>query len=223
VDFCLVPPIVAGFATMNGAAKRPAGGATEVPGEVSRPFAADRRGFVVSEGAAAVILASPEFARVHGLGPRIELAGFGQTSDAHHFVAPHLPTVERAMRLAIEDAGLRPADIDALNAHATSTKAGDAVEAEAIRNVFGAAPPPVTANKSLIGHPMGAASAVETVLAMEGMLRGELLPTINHQPDPALGLSSLVTDVRALEQRHVLKNAFGFGGCNACLVLRRVS
>lgn len=223
VDFCLVPPIVAGFATMNGAAKRPAGGSTEQPGQVSRPFSADRRGFVVSEGAAAIVLATPEFVRAHGLRARLELSGYGQTSDAHHFVAPHLPTVERAMRLAIEAAGLQPADIDAVNAHATSTKAGDAVEAEALGNVFGLEPPPVTANKSLIGHPMGAASAIETVLAMEGLLRGELLPTINHVPDPELGLTSLVTAARPHAQRHVLKNAFGFGGCNACLVLSRLA
>lgn len=223
VDFCLVPPIVAGFATMNGAAKRPAGGHTERPEEVSRPFSADRRGFVVSEGAAAVVLATPEFARAHGLAARIELRGFGQTSDAHHFVAPHLPTVERAMRLAIADAGLAPGDIDSINAHATSTRAGDAVEAEAIRNVFGPDAPPVTANKSLMGHPMGAASAIESVLAIEGLLRGELLPTCNSVPDEALGLASLVTEARAHEQRYVLKNAFGFGGCNACLVLGRLS
>ncbi|HOX43764.1 MAG TPA: beta-ketoacyl-[acyl-carrier-protein] synthase family protein [Myxococcota bacterium] len=222
VDFCLVEPIVAGFATMNGAAKRPAGGASEDPARVSRPFSVDRRGFVVSEGAAALVLASADFARAHGLHPRVELAGYGQTSDAHHFVAPHLPTVERAMRLAIESAGLAPGDIDAVNAHATSTKAGDAVEAEALRAVFGARPPPVTANKSLLGHAMGAASAIETVLAVEGLLRGELPPTLNHTPDPELGLVSLVEQARPHPQRHVLKNAFGFGGCNACLVLGRL-
>jgi len=222
VDFCLVEPIVAGFATMNGAAKRQAPGATEEPARVSRPFSLERRGFVVSEGAAAMVLASAEFARAHGLRARVELAGYGQTSDAHHFVAPHLPTVERAMRLAIADAGLAPGDIDAVNAHATSTRAGDAVEAEAIRNVFGAAAPPVTALKSLLGHAMGAASAVETVLAVEGLVRGELPPTLNHVPDPGCALPDLVTAPRRVEQRHVLKNAFGFGGCNACLVLGRL-
>ncbi len=222
VDFPLVEPIVAGFATMNGAYKTRPGESPE-PAAVSRPFSADRRGFVVSEGAAAFVLATAEFAAAHGLQPDLELAGWAMTSDAHHFVAPHRPSVARCMALAIAHAGVAPAAIDAVNAHATSTKVGDRIEVEALRDVFGQRLPPVTANKSLVGHCMGAASAIETVLAAAGLLRGELPPTINQRPDAELGLDSLVVERRSLQQRTVLKNAFGFGGCNACLVLRRVA
>ncbi len=222
VDFPLVEPIVAGFATMNGAYKTKPGEAVD-PAMVSRPFSADRRGFVVSEGAAALILASPEFAAAHGLAPVAELAGWAMTSDASHFVAPNRPTVARCMAQAIERAGLSPSDVDSINAHATSTKVGDKVEVEALGDVFGEHIPPVTANKSLIGHCMGASSAIETVLAIEAMRAGKLPPTLNHRPDPELALASLVVEPTTLTSRVVLKNSFGFGGCNACLVLRAMA
>ncbi len=222
VDFPLVEPIVAGFATMNGAYKtKPE--KPEFPERVSRPFSVDRRGFVVSEGAACIILATREFARAHGLRPRLELAGWAMTSDAHHFVAPNRATVFRCMAQAIEHAGIATEDIDAVNAHAASTKVGDAVEVEALEEVFGQELPPVTANKSLIGHCMGASSAIESVLAMECLLRDELPPTINHTPDPALEIDCCAAGRRDHEQHFVLKNAFGFGGCNACLVLRKMA
>jgi 3-oxoacyl-[acyl-carrier-protein] synthase II len=127
------------------------------------------------------------------------------------------------MREAIARAGLAAGDIDAVNAHAASTKVGDQVEADTLREVFSGRPPPVSANKSLIGHAMGASSALELVLAMEGMRRGVLLPTINYTPDPQIALDCVPEGARALQQEFVLKNAFGFGGCNACAVLRRVA
>ena len=222
VDFPLVEPIVAGFATMNGAYKTKPGEQVD-PAAVSRPFSADRRGFVVSEGAAALILASPGFAAAHGLAPVAELAGWGMTSDAAHFVAPNRATVARCMATAIEHAGFAPGDIQAVNAHATSTKVGDKVEVESLGDVFGPKLPPVTANKSLIGHCMGASSAIESVLAIEAMRAGKQPPTINHTPDDDLGLSSLVVEPRALDCQLTLKNSFGFGGCNACLVLRAMA
>ncbi len=221
VDFPLVEPIVAGFATMGGAYVPAEGAAAEAPPAASRPFSPGRRGFVVAEGAACTILTTPEFARLHGLAQDIELAGWAMTSDAHHFVAPHLPTVARCMAGAIADAGLRPADVAAVNAHAASTRAGDRVEAEALRQVFCDRVPPVTANKSLIGHAMGASSAIETVWAIQAMRGGRLPPTLNYRPDPELGLDCLSSDPCILDQPVVLKNAFGFGGCNTCLVLRR--
>jgi 3-oxoacyl-[acyl-carrier-protein] synthase II len=149
------------------------------------------------------------------------MAGWAMTSDAHHFVAPNLETVRRCIAESLADAGLRASDIDAVNAHGTSTKVGDKVEWEALRDVFGARIPPVSANKSQTGHAMGASSAIEIVLAMEGMHKGELLPTINYLPDPEIPLDCVSDGLRKLEQEYVLKNAFGFGGCNACLVLRR--
>ena len=220
VDCALAEPIVAGFATMNGA-YTPRQGQDEPPAGASRPFSLNRRGFVISEGAGAIIIATREFARTHGLPYAVELAGWSMTSDAHHFVMPFMETVRRCMSQAISDAGLAPCDIDAVNAHATSTRAGDKVEFDALTAVFGERPPPVSANKSQTGHAMGASSAIETILALRGMEEGMILPTINHQPDPEIPLDCVAEGARRLAQRHVLKNAFGFGGCNACAVFRR--
>ena len=178
---------------------------------------------MVSEGAAALVLASREFTQAHGLTAHAELVGVGMTSDAYHFVAPHGPTVTAAMQQAVRSAGLLPEDVGVVNAHAASTKAGDATEVEALHQVFGDAVPPVTANKSQLGHAMGGASAIEAVLCIIGLQRGAVLPTINHQPDPDSALPDLVTETRALPHEHVLSNAFGFGGCNCCLLLRGVS
>lgn len=221
-DFALVEPIVAGFSTMNGTYAPKPGQPVEAPAAASRPFSKNRRGFVISEGAGAVIIATPEFARRHGLDYQIELAGWGMTSDAYHIVAPYFETVRRCMEEAIQDAGVAPQDIAAVNAHAASTRVGDLVESQALEAVFGTALPPVSANKSLIGHTMGAASVVESILAMHGMSHDLLLPTINHRPDPEIPLDCVAEGSRSLSQEFVLKNAFGFGGCNACAVFRRV-
>ncbi|MGP8154718.1 MAG: beta-ketoacyl-[acyl-carrier-protein] synthase family protein [Smithella sp.] len=222
VDFPLVEPIVAGFATMNGAYRPKEGQPQEPPEKTSRPFSVNRRGFVVSEGAGCIILATEEFAKAHGLKPKIEMAGWSMTSDASHFVSPNLKTVQRCIEETIAHAGLQPADIDAVNAHATSTKIGDKVEADALRNIFGNNVPPVSANKSQLGHAMGASSAIEAILAMEGMIKETLLPTINYIPDPEIEIDCVAEGARKLKQEFVLKNAFGFGGCNSCLILRRL-
>jgi 3-oxoacyl-[acyl-carrier-protein] synthase II len=221
VDFPLVEPIVAGFATMNGAYRPKEGQPEEPPEKTSRPFSIHRRGFVVSEGAGCIILATDEFAKAHGLKPKIEMAGWAMTSDAGHFVSPRLETVQRCIEETIANAGLRPDDIDAINAHATSTKVGDKVEADALSNIFGKNVPPVSANKSQVGHAMGASSAIEAILAMEGMINETLLPTINYVPDPEIAIDCVAEGARKLPQEFVLKNAFGFGGCNSCVVLRR--
>jgi 3-oxoacyl-[acyl-carrier-protein] synthase II len=223
VDFPLVEPIVAGFATMNGAYRPKEGQPEEPPEKTSRPFSINRRGFVVSEGAGCIILATEEFAQAHGLKPKIEIAGWSMTSDASHFVSPKLETVQRCIEETIANAGLRPNDIDAINAHATSTKVGDKVEADALHNIFGNKVPPVSANKSQLGHAMGASSAIEAILAMEGMLKDTLLPTINYIPDPEITIDCVAEGARKLKQEFVLKNAFGFGGCNSCLILHRIA
>lgn len=222
VDFPLVEPIVAGFATMNGAYRPKDGQPEEPPQKTSRPFSVNRRGFVVSEGAGCIILATDEFARAHGLEPKIEMAGWSMTSDASHFVSPNLSTVQRCIEETIASAGLKPNDVNAINAHATSTKIGDKVEADALRNVFGKNIPPVSANKSQMGHAMGASSAIEAILAMEGMLKDILLPTINYAPDKEIEIDCVAEGARNLKHEFVLKNAFGFGGCNSCLILRRM-
>jgi 3-oxoacyl-[acyl-carrier-protein] synthase II len=222
VDFALVEPIVAGFATMNGAYRPKEGAQPEPPEKVSRPFSLDRRGFVISEGAGSIIIATREFAELHGIGYNIEMAGWGMTSDAYHFVAPNLKTVTRCIAESIESAGVKPHDIDAVNAHAASTRVGDKVEFDALRAVFGDRIPPVSANKSMMGHAMGASSAIESIFAMEGMLSDTLLPTINYTPDPEIELDCVAEGARSLEQEFLLKNSFGFGGCNSCVVFQRI-
>jgi 3-oxoacyl-[acyl-carrier-protein] synthase II len=117
---------------------------------------------------------------------------------------------------------LEPQDIDAVNAHAASTKVGDKVEADALQEVFHGQIPPISANKSQIGHAMGASSAVESIFAMEGMLRDTLLPTINYKADPEIVLDCVPEGARHLGHEIVLKNALGFGGCNACIIFRRI-
>ncbi|WP_310601372.1 beta-ketoacyl-[acyl-carrier-protein] synthase family protein [Desulfobulbus sp.] len=223
VDCALVEPILAGFHTMNGAFHPKQGREDESPARASRPFSVDRRGFVVSEGAGAIVLATKEFAAAHGLHPTAELAGWGMTSDAHHFVMPAEDTVRQCMLDALGDAGVAPGDIAAINAHATSTRAGDRIEFDALRAVFAGKLPPVSANKSLLGHAMGASSAIETILALRGMEENVVPPTINHRPDPEMELDCVAEGARTLTQEHVLKNAFGFGGCNACAVLRKIA
>ncbi|WP_319587639.1 beta-ketoacyl-[acyl-carrier-protein] synthase family protein [uncultured Desulfobulbus sp.] len=223
VDCALVEPIVAGFATMNGAFHPQKGQENEPPATASRPFSIDRRGFVIAEGAGAIILATREFAAAHGLHYTVELAGWGMTSDAHHFVMPAVDTVRQCMVDALRDAGVAAGDIAAVNAHATSTRGGDRVEFDALQAVFSGDLPPVSANKSLMGHAMGASSALETILALRGMEEEIILPTINYQPDPEMALDCVAEGARTLVQEHVLKNAFGFGGCNACAVFRRVN
>jgi 3-oxoacyl-[acyl-carrier-protein] synthase II len=125
------------------------------------------------------------------------------------------------MRQAIKDAGLACEDIDAINAHAASTNVGDAVETNALLEVFGKNPQlPITANKAQIGHTMGASSAIELILSIEGLARDMLLPTINYDPDPKLPPLNIVTDsAKKHPHHHVLTNSFGFGGCNVCLVV----
>ncbi len=223
VDFALVEPIVAGFATMNGTYSPKPGQAEEPAARASRPFSVDRRGFVISEGAGSIIITTKEFADSHGLNYNTEIAGWSMTSDAHHFVAPNFETVKRCIVESIDNAGITPDDIDAVNAHGTSTKVGDKVEFDALKAVFGNDMPPVSANKSLIGHAMGASSAIESIFAMEGMQKSTLLPTINYTPDPDMVLDCVPEGARSHDQEYVLKNSFGFGGCNSCIVFRRTA
>jgi 3-oxoacyl-[acyl-carrier-protein] synthase II len=221
-DFPLIECIVAGFSTMNGAFKPKSEEDARYPERASRPFSIDRRGFVISEGAACVVMVSPDFAKAHGLHPAYELCGWSLTSDGHHPVAPHRPTIAACMAEAIDKAGVRPSAIAAVNAHASSTRLGDKVEGDALHDVFGTQVPPVSANKSQVGHAMGAASAIESMLALEGMRNGLLLPTINFKPDPEIDLDIVTATRQHRDQEYVLKNAFGFGGTNTCLVFRRL-
>jgi len=223
VDFPLVEPIVGGFATMNGAFSPKEGSPEESPEKASRPFSKNRRGFVVSEGAGCVILTTKEFAETHGLKYSVEIAGWSMTSDAHHFVAPNFKTVSKCIHDSILDAGISPDSIDAVNAHAASTRVGDKVEYDSLKSVFGNTIPPVSANKSLIGHAMGASSAIESIFTIMGMQNDTLIPTINYTPDPDMKLDCVSDGKRSLSQEFVLKNSFGFGGCNSCVVFRKIN
>ena len=223
VDFPLIEPIVAGFSTMNGAFKPKTDDDAIHPEKASRPFSLDRRGFVISEGSGCVIMASAEFAASHGLHADFELAGWSLTSDAHHPVAPNRPTIAACIAESIASAGIQPDAIAAVNAHASSTRVGDKIEDEALHDVFGANVPPVSANKSQLGHAMGAASVIESMLALEGMRQGVLLPTLNFTPDPDIHLDVVTTTRPLPDQEYVLKSAFGFGGTNTCLVFHRLS
>ena len=160
------------------------------------------------------------FARAHGLDHAVAISGWSMTSDAHHFVAPKYDTVRRCVQESIDRAGIPPQAIDAINAHAASTRIGDQVEYDALASVFGGDLPPVTANKSLIGHAMGASSAIESILAVKGMINGRLPPTINYQtPDPDCDLDYVPNEAREVHPRTALSNSFGMGGQNACLVM----
>ena len=226
VDMPILPEIIHGFNNMNATVKiLPSDRAFEDPAQASRPFSADRRGFVLSEGAGVIVLAAEEMIARHGLAARAEILGVGWTSDAYHFTSPNRETIVRAIREAIADAGLRPGDIGYVNTHGTSTQKGDLAEVECLRSVFGKALEkiPLSSNKSQIGHTLGAAAAIEGALTIEGMRRGILLPTINHRPDPHFADIDCVPDA-ARRQPHelALSNAFGFGGTNCCIVFRGV-
>ena len=196
------------------------------PTKASRPFDAARDGFVPCEGAGAVVLESDEHARRRGAHVYAEVAGFGCTSDAFHVVAPPEggEGAARAMQEALDDAGMHAGEVGYINAHATSTPAGDAAETSAIKTVFGerAYQTPISATKSLIGHGLGASGGIETVAAIKTLETGFAHPTINlENPDPTCDLDYIPEGQRRVDARVVMKNSFGFGGQNSCLVLSR--
>ncbi|WP_373499579.1 beta-ketoacyl synthase [Desulfococcus sp.] len=226
VDTCIMPEIIHGFANMNATIKIVEGDrAFADPTQASRPFSIDRRGMVLAEGGAVLVLAAEEMLSRYGLTPKAEVLGVGWTSDAHHFTLPNPDTIVRAIRQAIADAGVRPADIRYVSAHGTSTPKGDRTEIACLRTVFGPALEkiPVSSNKSQIGHTLGASAAIEAALGIEGMCRGLILPTVNHLPDPDLADVDVVPNqVRRQSYDLFLSNAFGFGGTNCCIVFRGV-
>ena len=195
------------------------------PGTASRPFDTGRDGFVMAEGAAMLIVESLEHALARGARIYAEIAGFGLTNDAHHMTQPRPDGREaiRAMRLALEDAACAPGDVEWINAHGSSTPLNDGTEARAIREVFGDSTDqiPVSGSKGWHGHALGASGAIETAIACLAMQRGWIHPTLNCiDPDPAGQLRHVPGGGLERRPRAVLKNSFGFGGCNATLLLR---
>ncbi|MGB3222780.1 MAG: beta-ketoacyl-[acyl-carrier-protein] synthase family protein [Desulforhopalus sp.] len=224
VETCLVPEIIQGFSNMQATIKvGPKDRAAEDPTQASRPFSLDRKGFVLAEGAGVLVLAAEDAVQALGLVPKAEIAGIGWNSDALHFTRPNGTTIIRAMHDAIDDAEITPDDIGAVNAHGTSTPTGDGTEVECLRAVFGknVSTIPVSANKSQVGHSLGASAAIEAALAIEAMARGIVLPTVNHIPDPQFSDIDVVPNTaRKHTHEFVLSNSFGFGGTNCCIVFR---
>ncbi len=198
----------------------------DAPEKASRPFDAQRDGFVAAEGAGILVLENLDHARRRNAPILAELAGYGATSDAHHVVAPN-PSGDgaaRAMQLALEDAHVSPAEVDYINAHATSTKLNDASETLAIKRAFGedAYRIPISATKSMIGHCFGASGAIESVAAVQSIQTGIIHATANYEhKDPECDLDYVPREPRRADVNVVLKNSFGFGGQNACLVFKR--
>ncbi|PZN12969.1 MAG: beta-ketoacyl-[acyl-carrier-protein] synthase II [Bacillota bacterium] len=217
----IVPLGLAGFCAMRALSTR-----NDDPAGASRPFDRDRDGFVMAEGAGALILETLEHARKRGVPIYAEIVGYATTADAYHITQP-APGGEggaRAMQAAIADAGIRPEQIDYINAHGTSTPQGDVAETQAIKRVFGehAYRLAVSSTKSMTGHLLGAAGAVETILTALALRDGVLPPTINlEEPDPECDLDYVPNRARRRAITYALSNSFGFGGQNACLVLRR--
>jgi len=225
-DAPILPELIHGFANMNATIKINARDrAYDNPSLASRPFSVDRRGFVLAEGAAAVVLAADEAIAAYGLTPKAEVLGVGWNSDAFHYTSPNPETIVRTMHAVIDDAGLQPEDIQYINAHGTSTPKGDRTEVQCLREVFGKKIEqiPVSSNKSQLGHTLAATAAIEAALTVEGMKEGVILPTINHIPDPELADIDVVPNIARKQKYEIaLSNAFGFGGTNCCVVFRGV-
>jgi 3-oxoacyl-[acyl-carrier-protein] synthase II len=194
---------------------------------VSRPFDARRDGFVLGEGAGVIVMERADHARARGAEILGYVAGYGASNDAFHMTQPHKEGLgaEKAMRMALADAGAEPQDIGYINAHGTSTPFNDKIETVAIHSVFNGGSPPVSSTKSAIGHLLGAAGAVEAIATLEALRRGLLPPTINfEEPDPECDLDYIPDGPREAPGITVaLSNSFGFGGQNACLAFRKAS
>jgi 3-oxoacyl-[acyl-carrier-protein] synthase II len=220
-ESAITPLAVGGFAAMKALSTR-----NDEPERASRPFDRDRDGFVIAEGSGVLILEERERALKRGAKIYAEVVGYAANGDAHHMTAP-APEGEgaaRCMRLALKDAGLAPTDIDYINAHGTSTEYNDANETMAIKRVFGeqAAKLAVSSTKSMTGHLLGAAGAVEGVFSALSLHHGLIPPTINYDnPDPQCDLDYVPNVARKADLKLVLSNSFGFGGTNACVIMRR--
>lgn len=194
--------------------------------DTCRPFSKDRRGLILGEGGAMVVLETLDAARARGAKILGEIAGFGMSSDAFHITQPSPDGAARAMRAALSDAGLQPQDIGYINAHGTATQANDATETAAIRTVFGAHADrvAVSSTKSMHGHTLGAAGAIEAVATLLSLCYGVLPPTANFtEPDPACDLDVIPNQARPKQVEYALSNSFAFGGLNAVLAFRRIT
>ncbi len=220
-EAAITPLALAGFCSMKALSTR-----NDAPEKASRPFDKERDGFVMAEGAGVLILEELEHAKKRGAKIYAEIIGFGMSADAYHITAPD-PEGEgakKAMELAIMDAGIKPQDVDYINAHGTSTPLNDKLETLAIKKLFGehAYKLAVSSNKSMIGHLLGAAGAVEAVATALTLKEGVIPPTINYEnPDPECDLDYVPNEKRVKDVKIALSNSFGFGGHNASIVLKK--
>jgi 3-oxoacyl-[acyl-carrier-protein] synthase II len=217
----VAPLAMAGFCSMKAMSTR-----NDDPQGASRPFDRERDGFVMGEGAGSLILEALEVAEARGATILGEVVGYGLSADAYHITAPSPDGegAQTAMRMAMEDAGIRPEDVDYVNAHGTSTPHNDRTESKAIRQVLGphADKVVVGSTKSMTGHLLGAAGALEAIICLLASRDGKIPPTINlTNPDPDCDLDYAPEGVREREVRFALTNSFGFGGHNVCLALKR--
>jgi 3-oxoacyl-[acyl-carrier-protein] synthase II len=214
---------VSGFSAMRALSRR-----NDDPKAASRPFDADRDGFVIGEAGAVLVLEELEHAKRRGAKIYVELAGYGLSSDAQHITEPD-PSGEnpaRAMRMALADAGINPEQVGYVNAHGTSTPLGDAAETRAIKDVFGdhARELAVSSTKSMMGHTFGAAGAIEAIMCVLALRDGMLPPTINYrEPDPECDLDYVPNEARSMQVDVALSNAMGLGGHNGCVLLGRAA
>lgn len=219
----IVPLGIGGFCAMRALSTR-----NDEPKRASRPFDAERDGFVMGEGAGVIVLEDLEHAQARGARIYCELVGYGNTADANHITAP-APEGEgaaRCMRMALRSAGMKPEEISYINAHGTSTPQGDVCETQAIKAVFGdhARKLAVSSTKGALGHMLGAAGAVETALCVKAIETGVVPPTLNlDHPDPLCDLDYVPHRARELHVEAAINNSFGFGGHNATLLLKRFS
>jgi 3-oxoacyl-[acyl-carrier-protein] synthase II len=221
-DRGVTPMGLGGFGNLRALSCR-----NHAPAQASRPFDRGRDGFVLAEGAAMFVLEPAAAARRRSARAYAAVAGYGARSDAYHMVipSPHPEPAAAAMRQALADAAVAPHEVDYVNAHATSTPVGDVAEARVLYEVFGPAlsAVPVSATKSMTGHPLTAAAAIEAVACLTALERQALPPTINlDDPDPACPLCHVANEARPQRVRVTVSNSFGFGGSNTCLVLRAV-
>jgi 3-oxoacyl-[acyl-carrier-protein] synthase II len=220
-ESAITPLSVGGFAAMKALSTR-----NDEPERASRPFDKERDGFVIGEGSGILILEDREHALKRSAKIYAEVIGYGANGDAYHMTAPS-PEGEgaaRCMRLALKDAGIAPTDVDYINAHGTSTEYNDANETTAIKAVFGeqAAKLAVSSTKSMTGHLLGAAGAVEGVYSALALYHGMIPPTVNYEnPDPACDLDYVPNQARKAGIEVALSNSFGFGGTNGCVIFRR--
>ena len=219
----VAPICIASFNATGALSKR-----NDEPQRASRPFDLGRDGFVMAEGAAMLILESGDSVRERGVKPLAEMAGFGSTSDAYHVTAPS-PTGEstsRALEIALARSGLAPQDVDYINAHGTSTQLNDAMETKAIKKALGerAYQVPISSTKSMTGHLIGAAGAIEAAFCVLTIQHGLIPPTINlEEPDPECDLDYTPQQARQAQVRVALSNSFGFGGHNTVLAFAAVN